>query len=217
MCKTISRIYELTTEVETKTRAYASVYKVLVVLFGQHICPCLPSTLRCVLLQTFLARELIFQQATVSGQEGCVRFSAEHKADVNHINNRQEAPLHQSATYGQDDCLKCMLECGARPNVVGKQGRTHFFLTCNGESEAAAITVLDVLLPLKLPFAEINKPSLGRRTPLRQAACRGYVEVVKKLMDVAKAAEDPSGLAINMQDRKKEMTALHRAAWHRHV
>jgi ankyrin repeat protein len=156
-------------------------------------------------------------QAVLGNHPKCLRYLAELGADTNWQQNRGAAAIHYAAKLGEKDCVDILLANGARPNITDKHNRTPLFSACRGESQETALFLFDLLLEKKVPFAEINMLTKRRRSPLREAANRGFDELVDKMIKVAQAQDDMANLAINQADERKGMTALHRAAWFGHA
>ncbi|KAK3322920.1 hypothetical protein B0H66DRAFT_515641 [Apodospora peruviana] len=148
--------------------------------------------------------------AVIYDQPACVSFLVDCKADPDHGNKRGTTALHQAARLGHYDYVQLML---ANPIKTDMRGRSALCYACKGKSEKPALEILGYMLPKPFPVSEINKPTHASRTPLQYAAARGFNSTVTKLIDAAKAENnDMTGLAIDLQDTKAGMTALHRAA-----
>jgi ankyrin repeat protein len=152
-------------------------------------------------------------QAVFGNHPNCLKFLIDLGANPNLQNKRKRVALHHAAWQGANDCVDILLANGAHLNVRDRHNRTPFFFACLGESIETPLLVLNALLEKKVPMAEINILTKQRRSPLRQAAGKGFEEVVDKLIKSAQAENDLSSLSINEPDTTKGMTALHRAAW----
>ncbi|KAK3935765.1 ankyrin repeat-containing domain protein [Diplogelasinospora grovesii] len=161
-------------------------------------------------------------QAASRGYTECVRYLAENGAKVDVPNKRGRTALHHAAERGFTNCVQNLLDLGADPNHVDNHNRTPLFWASHGQSQDTASIILDELLERRLLVSEINKATKYGRTPLRQAAARGFDEIVQKILGVARLNSEGLNdggncLDVNAQDTKKGMTALHRAAWNGHV
>jgi len=152
-------------------------------------------------------------QAAICNHPKCLKFLAELGADVNMQNNYGRAALHNSSWQGSKDCVEILLAHGAQPNIVDKHNRTPLFFATLGESLDAVYLIFETLLKNNVPMAEINMRTKRNRTPLRQAAVRGFDDFIEKMIKAAQAENDMASLAINEADTRKGMTPLHRAAW----
>ncbi|KAI1394348.1 ankyrin repeat-containing domain protein [Hypoxylon trugodes] len=155
-------------------------------------------------------------QAVVYGRADSVKLLAESGANPNLENRHGRIALQYAARYGYNESLQCLLDHKADITHLDKHGRSPLFYACLGTSPESANLVLGILLKRKIPMSKINASTIRMRTPLRQAASRGLDEVVEKLIKAAQAEEDPASLAIDLQDARKGMTALHRAALNGH-
>lgn len=76
-----------------------------------------------------------------AGQLAVARLLAERGADVNAGEGGITA-LHGAALFGRTECAAWLLECGAKPNVRTKQGKTPLDMARSGEHTA----VVQILL-----------------------------------------------------------------------
>ncbi|KAK5653004.1 hypothetical protein OQA88_9290 [Cercophora sp. LCS_1] len=163
-------------------------------------------------------------EASIGGHAELAKFLLQAGSNPNIVNRFGETAFLYAARTKKGDgpaaCTKVFLEYAADPkspfeleiNLPDKRDHTPFFCACQGRDQATAILLLDALVAKNIPFKEINRPTKSNRTPLRQAADRGYDDVVSKL--IALSASDPESLHLNTPDLKKGQTPLHRAAWH---
>jgi ankyrin repeat protein len=157
------------------------------------------------------------QQAAIYGHISCVEFLRRRRADLNHRNHQGRTALHHAARGGHANCIAYLLKFRADPRLKDNRDVTALFDACGCDSEESAFLILDKLLELKVPLAEINHPTVDKQTPLNQAAIRGLKTVVKRLVEAAKAEDNLSGLSIDLGDAEKGMTALHCAVENGHV
>ncbi|TKA78418.1 hypothetical protein B0A55_03055 [Friedmanniomyces simplex] len=138
--------------------------------------------------------------------------------DINDDNKDGRTALHQAAWQGYKECVQLLLKNGARANIADKHNRTPLFYACWGDSVDTAECLLEVLHTQGYSIEDINKATIRNRTPLRQAACRGFVDVVKDLLRMIKTSDAPDAAAtINLADTRKGRTALHCAAFWGHT
>ncbi|KAK4191017.1 hypothetical protein QBC35DRAFT_488009 [Podospora australis] len=155
------------------------------------------------------------QDAIYQGSTECARILLENGADPEISDKLQRTSLHTAVRRGFIDIAKLLVAHGCKLNPLDIHGWSPFFCALLGVRDSSAETaalLLDALLKSDVSLAEINKPSRSGRTALRQAATRGFDDVVLKLTRAAEERNDAAGLAIDAQDAKKGMTALHRAA-----
>ncbi|GAW10788.1 hypothetical protein ANO14919_001230 [Xylariales sp. No.14919] len=152
-------------------------------------------------------------QAALGGYKECVQFLVENGAEVNRTSNRGRTALHLAAAGCFLNCAKFLLDCpGVFINNGDKSKRTPLFLACSGYSPETACLILDKLIELQLPVAEINQPSSRNRTPLGQSCARAFDEVVVRLVQYAKERDEVDSLSVNQLDTKSGLTPLHNAA-----
>ena len=114
-----------------------------------------------------------------------------------------------AAYRGHTDVVKLFVERGASINKTDRKGRTPFFLVCQGDRIDTAHFLLEVSQGSEV--SPVSMPSSDGKTPLRKAATRGNVELVKMLLE---KIDPPS--AINEKDVRLGQTALHVAAYNGH-
>ncbi|KAI0554741.1 ankyrin repeat-containing domain protein [Xylaria curta] len=155
----------------------------------------------------------LWGMAAIGGYAECIRFLAKCHADVNRKNNRERTALHHAAAGCFLDCVKFLLDWpGIRINSCDKNKRTPLFLACSGFSPETACLILDRLVELNIPVAEINQPSSRNRTPLGQSCARAFDKIVVKLVQYAKTRDEMNSLLVNEVDAKTGLTPLHNAA-----
>ena len=152
-------------------------------------------------------------QAAIEEHPKIIAFLADLGANVNMPNKAKLTAMHEVAYHGNKECVEILLAKGAEVNLADNRNRNVLFYACMSDSSETATLVLDTLLEQKVPLSEINAKTSQNRTPLRQAAGRGFDTVVSKLIQAAQEADDLGSLAINECDKRKGMTSLHRAAW----
>jgi len=156
-------------------------------------------------------------EAIDAGYIKCASLLLERGANPDITDKLGRTPLHTAAMKGNAEAVKLLLPYSRDPNQADDHGWTPFFMACLAKNEQCASLLLDTLIERKVPLAEINKPSRTNRTPLRQAASRGFSNVVSKLLRVAEEKNDPDALPIDAVDTRKGMGALHRAAMGGHA
>lgn len=160
------------------------------------------------------------QNAVYKNHHQCVRLLLQGGADPECADSLNRTSLHTAVRRGHMECAKVLFEHGCNINPVDIHGWTPFFcaLLSRGEgSHEAANFILDSLIQQNMPLKEINKPSRSGRTAVRQAAARGFDDVISKLVQLASSQSAFQDLLINTPDTKKGMTPLHRAARSGHL
>jgi ankyrin repeat protein len=154
-------------------------------------------------------------QAAICVHPKCLKFLAELGANTNMQNKHGQTALHHAAWQGSIECAQILLDHDAKPNMVDKHNRTPLFSACHIGTLETANLLLETLLEKKVPMTEINMLTKRRRSPLREAAGRGFDAFIEKLIKTAQIENDIASLAINEPDTRKKMTPLHRAAYFR--
>ncbi|KAK4676620.1 hypothetical protein QC764_402040 [Podospora pseudoanserina] len=160
------------------------------------------------------------QEAIASLHIDAARLLLEHGADPEFTDTLKRTSLHLACRRGATDIAKLLVEHGCDVNIVDVHGWTPFFIALLGKLEGShktASLILDALVQREIPLADINKAGRSGRTALRQAASRGFDDIVSKMIQVSIERDDAAALAIDVKDEKKGMTALHRAALGGHV
>ncbi|KAK4194217.1 ankyrin repeat-containing domain protein [Triangularia verruculosa] len=160
------------------------------------------------------------QEAIASWHIGAARLLLEHKANPNVIDTLQRTSLHLACRRGATEIAQLLIDHGCDVNIVDVHGWTPFFMALLGKNEGNHKTsslMLDVLVQREVSLADINKSGRSGRTALRQAASRGFDDIVSKLIQVSAERDDAAALAIDAKDAKKGMAALHRAALGGHI
>ncbi|KAK0658698.1 putative ankyrin [Cercophora samala] len=160
------------------------------------------------------------QEAIASWHIDAARLLLEHGADPEFTDTLKRTSLHLACRRGATEIAKLLIDHGCDVNIVDVHGWTPFFIALLGRNEGnhkTAALILDTLVQREISLADINKPGRSGRTALRQAASRGFDDIVSKLIQVATERNDMAGLDIDVKDGKKGMTALHRASLGGHV
>ncbi|KAK0260088.1 hypothetical protein LTS09_005423 [Friedmanniomyces endolithicus] len=125
--------------------------------------------------------------------------------------------LHQAAWRGRKECVELLLQNGAQLNRVDKHNRSPLLYACWSESADTVRCIFKLLQDEGYSVADINKVTTGNRSPLRQAACRGIVDVMGDLLHMLRNSANPGDAAmVNLADTRKGRTALHCAAFWGH-
>ncbi|KAK0719374.1 ankyrin repeat-containing domain protein [Lasiosphaeris hirsuta] len=165
------------------------------------------------------------QIAAMNAHEVCVRVLKNKGADLEHHNKQGMTALHQAAWFGSPYCVESLLllgdDGGADPLKTDLRNATPLFYACMSGRENAAEKLVDHFRYTSrlgdTPISEINKPNKDNKTPLRQAALKGFDGVVFDLIAAAESRDDMPGLDIDKQDTKKGMSALHCASRYGHL
>jgi ankyrin repeat protein len=115
--------------------------------------------------------------------------------------------MHFAAWRGHLEVVKLLADRGASIQVLDKHNRSPFFFSCMGHSEKTAMYLLEQYVEKSLSLEEINRPTKSGRTPFREAAAHGMLNVLKKLLEFPNSHD-----TMNVRDARKGRTALHCAA-----
>ncbi|KAK4173988.1 ankyrin repeat-containing domain protein [Triangularia setosa] len=160
------------------------------------------------------------QEAIASWHIDAARLLLEHGADPEFTDTLKRTSLHLACRRGAIEIAQLLIEHGCDVNIVDVHGWTPFFIALLGRNEGnhkTASVILDTLVQREVPVADMNKSGRSGRTALRQAASRGFDDIVSKLIQVSTERNDTAALTIDAKDAKKGMAALHRAALGGHV
>ncbi|KAI9718796.1 MAG: hypothetical protein M1812_003970 [Candelaria pacifica] len=144
-------------------------------------------------------------------------------ADVNTEDDASERPLYEAAYWafsGQTETVEILLKHGADPNRKDKHDRTPLLCACltrmydvslQTNSQATAELLIEVQIKRGTTFTQINVPTKMGRTPLSEAAARGFEKVITAIIGQLKP-DDKNW--IDRRDDQRGRTALHAAAAH---
>ncbi|KAK1058562.1 hypothetical protein LTR74_013285 [Friedmanniomyces endolithicus] len=134
--------------------------------------------------------------------------------DIDDDDKYGRTALHQAAWRGRKECVELLLQNGAQLNRVDKHNRSPLFYACWSESADTVRLIFKLLQDEGYSVADINKVTTGNRSPLRQANCRGIVDVMGDLLHMLRNSANPDDAAmLNLADTRKGRTALHCAAF----
>jgi len=128
--------------------------------------------------------------------------------DIDDDDKRGRTVMHDAAWRGHTDVLRFLLENKASVTRTDHHNRTPLFFACLGKSEDTVQFLLNKMIEQGLSIEDINKKTLRGRTPLRQAASKGFTEVVQTLLDKIDSLD-----IVNAVDSRKGRNALHCAAY----
>lgn len=180
------------------------------------------------LLEAFLGRgadvniedknsERPLYEAAWWGENAAIRVIIKKVTDVNDNNHWGRTALHGAAWAGQEETVKLLLAHGADVDRRDKHNRTPLFFACltynfqGGNHQATAELLLEEQIKRGASFHQINACTKRGRTPLREAAGRGFVRVVSVILEKMK---DEDKAWINKRDERKGRAPLHSAATH---
>ena len=149
------------------------------------------------------------------GENEAIGLLLRKVTEIDDDNKFGRTALHGAAGAGRAETVKLLLKHKADPNKTDKHNRTPLFFACQcsmaklSDSERTANTLLEQLIGDKYPVDEINKVTLNGRTPLREAAAHGFIQVVETILGLIPSTDKET---INRADTKKGRTALHCAA-----
>jgi ankyrin repeat protein len=127
--------------------------------------------------------------------------------DIDDDDKRGRTVMHDAAWRGHIEVLKFLIENKASVSRTDHHDRTPLFFACLGKSQEAAHFLLDKMVEQGLGIEDINKKTIRGRTPLRQAASKGFTELVQTLLDKIDSLD-----VVNAVDSRKGRNALHCAA-----
>lgn len=154
------------------------------------------------------------------GENDAIELIMPHVSNVDDENKCGRTALHAAAFAGQDKTVGILLKHGADPNYKDKHNRTPLLFACltgmyhvvdQSNHQATAELLVGEQIRRGATFAQINSPTKRGRTPLREAAARGYIKVVTDIIE--KMGPDEMEW-INHRDERRGRTPLHSAAAH---
>ena len=166
------------------------------------------------------ASERPIYEAALEGEVAAVELLLNDISDVNDENGIGWTALHIAAHYGQAKTVELLLR-KADPNRTDHRNRTALFLAClldrqGFRSQTDHAKCAELLLQKQIScgttFSQINSPSKSGRTPLREAAARGFTNVVSTIIGQMQSDDDKKW--IDHRDLIRGRNALHSAAVH---
>ncbi|KAL8792428.1 MAG: hypothetical protein Q9195_004961 [Heterodermia aff. obscurata] len=160
-------------------------------------------------------------EAAYWGENAAVEMIINRVNDVDDDNKWGRTALHAAAFSGQTETVEILIKHGADPNRKDKHDRTPLLFACltgmydvfqNSNHQATAELLVQEQVKCHASFAQINVPTKRGRTPLREAAARGFVKVIAAIIGQMKS--DDKEKWIDHRDNQKGRTALHSAAVH---
>ena len=160
------------------------------------------------------------QNASYWGDIDVVQILLPTVTHVDDPDNHGRTALHEAAWAGHRALVEILInDKGADPNVKDFHGRTPLFFACLsdpsgrvGDSHGTIKFLIETLHQKGLSFADINSATKRNRTPLRQAAARGFKDVVEDLLHMLRNSGADAAAVLNGADILKGRTALHCAA-----
>ena len=166
------------------------------------------------------ASERPLYEAAYWGENAAVEMIIGRVNNVDDDNQWGRTALHAAAFSGQTETVEILLKHGADPNRRDKHDRTPLLFACltgmydnvqNSNYQATAELLIEEQIKRDAAFTQINVPTKRGRTPLREAAARGFVKVIAAIIGQMKP-DDKSW--IDRRDDQRGRTALHSAAAH---
>ena len=160
-------------------------------------------------------------EAAYWGETAAVKMIIDRVSDVDDDNRWGRTALHAAAFSGQTETVEILIRHGANPNRKDKHDRTPLLFACltgmydifpNSDYQATAELLVQEQVKRDATFTQINVPTKRGRTPLREAAARGFVKVIAAIIGQMKS--DDKEKWIDHRDDQKGRTALHSAAVH---
>ena len=154
------------------------------------------------------------------GENDAVELIISRVSDVDDENKWGRTALHAAAFAGQDKTVEILLEHGADANYKDKHNRTPLLFAClagmydlvqQSNHQATAELLVQEQIKRGATFAQINTPTKTGRTPLREAAARGFVKVVVTIVEQMRPNKAEW---INYRDQRRGRSPLHSAAAH---
>ena len=166
------------------------------------------------------ASERPLYEAASWGDLAAVKTIIDHVTDVNDANCWGRTALHGAAWAGQKEIVEFLLDHGADVGRTDNHNRTPLLFACLshiatfsqvGDHQATAELLVEKQIESGASFGEINVCTKRGRTPLREAAGRGFTQVVTNILE----RMTPETQAwINQRDGRKGRAPLHSAATH---
>ncbi|KAL9108700.1 MAG: hypothetical protein Q9227_006496 [Pyrenula ochraceoflavens] len=154
------------------------------------------------------------QSASLWGDFEVMKLLLPKVKEINDPDEWGRTALHQAAWNGHVKCVRLLIENNADCNVIDKHHRTPLFFACLGTSVETVDLIFESLCKKGISVHDINKPTIRDRTPLRQAAARGFDNLINGILKAIQAeAEREATSLINRPDKRKDRTALHCAAF----
>ena len=157
-------------------------------------------------------------QAAFWGENDAVELIITRVSDVDDENKWGQTALHAAASAGQDKTVEILLKHGADTSHKDKHNRTPLLFACltgtydlQSNHQVTAELLVQEQIKRGTTFAQINTPTKRGRTPLREAAARGFVKVVAAIVEQMRPDEMEW---INHRDERRGRSPLHSAAAH---
>ncbi|KAI9661799.1 MAG: hypothetical protein M1821_009038 [Bathelium mastoideum] len=159
-------------------------------------------------------------EAALYGENEAIEAIMDRVTDINDDHDRGRTALHAAAWTGQRQTVELLIKHNADVNLRDKHNRTPLFLAClnqrrwflqEGGAQATAELLVQEQIDRGASFEDINPSTTRGRTPLREAAGRGFVKVVTSILDKMTPGNRD---CINRQDFRKGRSPLHSAAVH---
>jgi len=109
-------------------------------------------------------------------------------SQINEVNDSGYTPLMMACYYGHEECVRLLLDHGARVNAARSDGATPLLVACARDHEACARLLLDI------GKADVNLERDDGATPLYVACEQGRLECVRLLLD--------HGAGVNATDKE---------------
>ncbi|XP_021467880.2 ankyrin repeat and SOCS box protein 2 isoform X2 [Oncorhynchus mykiss] len=116
-------------------------------------------------------------EAAYYGQEECLKIILRaHPGIVNTCGTCNQTPLLLAAIFQHVNCVECLLDRGANPNIANNDGETPLLKACGKPNTE----IVDHLLKYG---ASVHKACVQGVTPLHEAAGHDNVEICQMLLD----------------------------------
>lgn len=154
------------------------------------------------------------------GEKAAVKAIIDRVADVDDDNKFGRTALHGAARAGQKEIVELLLDHGADMSRTDKHNRTPLLFACltyvpeysqEDSHQATAELLVEEHIKRGASFCEINACTKHGRTPLREAAGRGFSKVVTAIL---KQMRPECKEWLNKRDERRGRAPLHSAARH---
>ena len=159
-------------------------------------------------------------EAAYWGEDFAIKLIIDKVTEVDCQSISGFTALHLAAWSGRKSTVELLIDHNADANLKDKSGRTPLFLAClrgaygnvdERDYRGTAEYLVQEQIKRNSTLAQINATAKGGRTPLSEAAARGFIEVVAAILG---QMSPESKELINHRDKRRGRTALHVASAH---
>ncbi|XP_027003320.1 ankyrin repeat and SOCS box protein 2 isoform X2 [Tachysurus fulvidraco] len=125
-------------------------------------------------------------EAAHFGQEQCIRALLRVQPGmINKRTPKDQTALLLAVTREKQECVACLLEKGADPDIANKDKETPLYKACEKENAAIVAMLLN-------HNAMVNKSCIQGWTALHEAVCRNNVEICEMLVKAGAKISTPN-------------------------